>query len=88
MSDDCHERVLHQMWRDAWASLSYRERECLKHWFHVGGQPDEGYLTREELARVFGVSVSHVRRIVMHAAKKFDVSRVLALVAANGRDDQ
>ena len=83
MADEAFEKLQHSMWRDAWKSLSYREQECLKHWLQLG-RVDDRYLTRKELAGVFGISVSHLRRICLRAARKFDVARVLALVATEG----
>jgi hypothetical protein len=85
MSDEALKKLKHDMWRDAWKSLSYRERECVKHWFQVG-KTDGHYLTRKQLAEVFGISVRHLRRVVLLAARKFDISRVLALVATKGCD--
>jgi len=85
MSDEALKKLKHDMRHDAWKSLSYRERVCVKHWFQVG-KTDGHYLTREQLAEVFGITVRHLRRVVLIAARKFDISRVLALVATKGCD--
>jgi RNA polymerase primary sigma factor len=56
---------------DAWASLTYREREMLKLKLGLG---DNYTFSDEEIGRMFGIGKERVRQILKQAARKWDAA--------------